>query len=245
MLTMNSEKKVNVVMPMAGKGQRFIDEGYALPKPLLKVNNRHLIEYVIDSMRLPGANFTFIIRKDHADNFELDRILKKLVPESNIVILDEITRGAICTVLKAKEFFDSDDEVITKDCDQVIDWVPGHFLSFVRRHNADGAIVTINTNNPGFSFAKVHENRILETAEKIVISNFGATGIYYFRSGKDLIKYANRMIDKNIRTNNEFYVCPVYNEYIADSKLILNYPVAEMIGLNTPSEFERNKAYLK
>ena len=238
------QKKVNIVMPMAGRGQRFIDEGYTQPKPLLKVNDKYLIEYVIDSMRFPGADFTFIIRKDHAVNFELGSILKKIVPESKIIILDEITQGAICTILKAKKFFDSGDEVITKDCDQIVDWVPEHFLSFVRRHNADGAIVTINTNNPGFSFARVQENKILETAEKIVISNFGATGIYYFKSGKDLIRYANRMIDKNIRTNNEFYVCPVYNEYVADSKLILNYPIAEMIALNTPSEFERNKIYL-
>jgi dTDP-glucose pyrophosphorylase len=230
---------------MAGKGQRFIDEGYTDPKPLLKVKDKYLIEYVIDSMRFPGAKFIFIVRKQHVDNFGVDSILKKIVPESEVLVIDEITQGAICTILKAKNFFNNDEEVITKDCDQVVDWVPEHFLSFVRRHNADGAVVSINTDNPGFSFVRVQENKILETAEKMVISNFGATGLYYFKRGSDLIKYANKMIDKNIRTNNEFYVCPVYNEYITDGKLILNYPVAEMIGLNTPSEFEKNKIYLQ
>jgi len=233
--------KVNIVMPMAGRGQRFINEGYTNPKPLLKINGRYTIEYVLDCMKFPGAKFTFIVIKDHVDSHRIDKVLKELMPECNIIILDEMTEGAICTVLKAKEYFDNDEEMIIKDCDQVIDWVPEHFLSFVRRNNADGAIITINTDNPGFSYAKVRDKIITETAEKSVISNFGAVGIYYFRKGKDLVKYANQMINRNIRVNNEFYVCPVYNEYILDDKKIFNYPIAEMWSLGTPEDFEKNK----
>lgn len=236
--------KINIIMPMAGRGQRFINEGYTDPKPLLKINGRYIIEYVLDCMNFPGANFIFIVRKDHVDDYNLDKVLKKLVPNCKIIILNELTQGAICTVLKAEKYINNDEEMMIKDCDQVIDWSPQHFLSFVRRNEGEGAIVTINTDNPGFSFAEVRGKKILQTAEKVVISNFGAVGIYYFKKGKDLIKYANKMITKNIRTNNEFYVCPVYNEYIQDAKTILNYPVAEMWSLGTPEEFEKNKDIL-
>ncbi len=236
-----SAKKVNLVMPMAGRGQRFINEGYTEPKPLIKIGDKYIIEYVLDCMKFPEANFIFIVRKDHVEEHNLDKVLKKIIPDAQIFVLDAITQGAICTVLEAKGYFDSDDEMIIKDCDQVIDWIPQHFLDYVRRHDADGGIVTIDTDNAGFSYAKVKDKVIIQTAEKQVISNHGAVGIYYFKSGKELIKHADEMIRKNIRTNNEFYVCPVYNEFIENRKKILNYPVAEMWSLGTPEEFEENK----
>lgn len=237
-----NEKKVNVVIPMAGRGQRFLDAGYETPKPLIKINGKTMIEYVIDSMRFPNAHFIFIVRKEHVETYGIDKLLKDLEPESDILVIDKVTEGAICTVLLAQKYFDNDEEVIIKDCDQVINWIPEHFLDFMRRNNADGGIQTIHTENPGYSFAKIKNgNKIVQTAEKQVISNSGATGLYYFARGKDLIKYANQMISRNIRTNNEFYVCPVYNEFIQDAKHIVNYPVAEIYGLNTPEEFESQK----
>jgi len=235
-------KKVNIVIPMAGKGQRFLNAGYGTPKPLLKIDGKTMIEYVIDCMRFSGAHFIFIIRQDHVDQYKIDELLKKIEPNADIVVIDKITEGAICTVLLASHLFDNDEEVIIKDSDQVLNWIPEHFLDFMRRNKAHGGIQTIHTDNPGYSFAKVkHHPIVVETAEKVMISNHGATGCYYFSSGKELIRYADQMISKNIRTNNEFYVCPVYNQYIEDGKTVVHYPVAEIYGLNTPEEFESQK----
>lgn len=227
---------------MAGRGKRFLDMGYTTPKPLLMLDGKPMIQHVINTMQIPNSRFIFLIRKDHCKDYELDKKLKEIKPDAEIIVIDKITEGAICTVLLAKKFFDNDDPVIVKDCDQIINWVPQNFFEFVQRNNADGAIINIHTDRPNYSFSKVNNRgHITETAEKSVISNNGSVGIYYFGRGKDLIKYANMMIDKNIRVNNEFYTAPVYNQFIQDGKILLNYPVAEMFQLGTPEEFENNK----
>jgi len=242
-MTSKESKTINIVIPMAGRGKRFLDQGYSTPKPLLEVNGKTMIEWVAKCMQLPGAKFTFIIRKDHDEEYALGTLLKEKVPGCNIVIIDEVTEGAICTVLLAEKYINNDTPMIIKDCDQIIDWSPENFLRFVHRNNADGAIVTVITQHPGYSFSKLAPDNmtIEQTAEKRVISNLGNAGAYYFAKGSDLVKYGKMMIAKNIRTNNEFYVSPVYNEFVEDGKRILNYPIAQIFGLNTPEEFESQK----
>ncbi len=235
-------EKINIVIPMAGMGKRFIEAGYILPKPLLKIEDKEIIGHIIDIMRMPKAQFIFIVREEHCRDHNLDKILLKLEPNAKIIKINQVTEGAVCTVLLAKEFFNDNNPVIIKDCDQIINWDPEHFMEFVQRNNADGAIVNIHTERPNYSFSRVdHAGRIFETAEKSVISNYGSVGIYYFARGTDLIKYAERMIERNIRTNNEFYTSPVYNQFIQDFKLILHYPIAEMFQLGTPEEFHENR----
>jgi hypothetical protein len=90
------------------------------------------------------------------------------------------------------------------------------------------------------SYAKTEKNNniVLEVAEKKVISNNATAGVYFWKYGSDYVKYSERMIKKNIRVNNEFYVCPVYNEAILDKKNIIIYSVEKMWGLGTPQDLE-------
>lgn len=235
-------ERINIVIPMAGMGKRFAEAGYTLPKPLLRIEDREIIGHIIDTMKMPKAQFIFIVREEHCRDHNLDKVLLKFEPNAKIVKINQVTEGAVCTVLLAKEHFNDHNPVIIKDCDQIINWDPEHFMEFVRRNNADGAIVNIHTERPNYSYSRVdHAGRIFETAEKSVISHYGSVGIYYFARGSDLVKYAERMIEKNIRTNNEFYTSPVYNQFIQDFKLILHYPIAEMFQLGTPEEFHENR----
>ena len=193
-------------------------------------------------MKTPLTEFIFIIRQDHCDQFQLDKVLLDIEPNAKIVKINELTEGSICTVLLAKDHFNNEHPVIIKDCDQIINWDPHHFLEYVDRNEVDGAVVTIHTDRPNYSFSKLDsDGKVIETAEKSVISNYGHTGIYYFSKGSDLIKYSQRMIDKNIRVHNEFYTAPVYNQFIQDFKTIVHYPVAEMFQLGTPEEFAINQ----
>ena len=75
-------------------------------------------------------------------------------------------------------------------------------------------------------------------AEKNVISNEATCGIYFWNKGSDYVKYANRMVEKDIKTNNEFYICPVYNEAIADHRVIISHKVDGMHGLGTPDDLD-------
>ena len=105
--------------------------------------------------------------------------------------------------------------------------------------NADGGIVTFKATHPKWSFAKVNDDGLVtEVAEKNPISNNATIGYYYWKHGSDFVKYAEQMIEKDIRVNNEFYVCPVFNEAIQDNKKIRPFEVNGMWGLGTPEDLQ-------
>ena len=109
----------------------------------------------------------------------------------------------------------------------------------IQNKNYHGAILTFNSIHPKWSYVKVDENNLVtEVAEKKVISNKATVGIYYWKHGSDYVEYAKRMIKKNIRTNNEFYVCPVFNEAIEDKKIIKSIKIDQMTGLGTPEDLD-------
>jgi NDP-sugar pyrophosphorylase family protein len=165
----------------------------------------------------------------------------EILPQNSIIIeVDGLTEGAACTMLLSKNIINCDDELIIANSDQWIDWSSEHFLNFMRRKNADAGILTFQAHEEKWSYAKVeNQNKVIEVAEKKPISTNATVGVYFSKKGSDFVKYAERMIDKNIRTNNEFYVCPVFNEYLIDNKNIYIYPVPEMHGIGTPEDLDK------
>ena len=157
-----------------------------------------------------------------------------------MIKVNEITEGAACTALLAKELINNDEELVIANSDQWINWDNQHFLAFLRKSDADGGIVTFISTHPKWSFVKVNDQgEVTLLAEKKPISNIATVGIYYFKKGKYFVEAAEQMIRKNIRTNNEFYIAPTYNEMIEAKKKILHYPIAEMRGLGTPEDLTR------
>jgi dTDP-glucose pyrophosphorylase len=103
----------------------------------------------------------------------------------------------------------------------------------------DAGIVTFESIHQKWSYAKIDEKGfVTEVAEKIPISNIATCGFYWWKRGSDYVKYADQMIKSNIRVNNEFYVCPVFNEAIKDSKKIKIFMAKEMCGLGDPESLE-------
>ena len=227
---------MNVIIPMAGRGKRFEDAGYSFPKPLIDVNGKPMIQIIIENLNLT-AKHIFICQGEHVQKFAIRDLMNLLKPDSEIIPITEITQGAAETVLKAKDLINNDDELIISNSDQWIDRNQQHFLSFMRKKEADGGIVTFISTHPKWSYVRINdENLVEEVAEKRPISNIATVGIYYYKHGKDFVKAAEQMMTKNIRTNNEFYVAPVFNEMISSGKKIHIYPIAEMKGLGTPED---------
>jgi dTDP-glucose pyrophosphorylase len=105
--------------------------------------------------------------------------------------------------------------------------------------NVDGGIVTFEATHPKWSFAKIDESGLVtEVAEKNPISNIATVGYYYWKKGSDFVKYAEEMISENIRVNNEFYVCPVFNQAVKDIKKVITFNVDGMWGLGTPEDLK-------
>ena len=230
---------MKVLIPMAGRGKRFEDAGYSFPKPLIDVNGKPMIQIIVENLNFPDKHI-FISQKEHMDKYSIKEMLNLVRENSEIISVNEVTEGAACTVLLAKDLIDNDEELIIANSDQWVNWNNQHFLSYLREKNVDGGIVTFIATHPKWSFVKTDEEGLVtEVAEKRPISNIATVGIYYFKKGSDFVKAAEQMITKNIRTNNEFYVAPVFNEMIENGKKILTYPVAEMRGLGTPEDLKR------
>jgi len=227
---------MNIIIPMAGAGSRFEKAGYSFPKPLIEVNSQPMIVKVLESLNLIGK-FIFLVQKDHYEKFKLNSLLNFICPGCEIVQIDGLTQGAACTVLKAKDLINNDEPLIISNSDQWIKWNSLKTLNEFNQPNCDGGILTFNSVHPKHSFAKIDvQGWVTEVAEKNPISNNATVGVYYWKKNKDFFHYAQQMIKKNIRTNNEFYVCPVYNEAINDGKRFKASLVDEMWGLGTPEE---------
>ncbi len=238
------DPNMNILIPMAGAGKRFADAGYIFPKPIIEIKNKPMIQWVLESLKING-NYIFIIQKDHQDKFNLKSVLKILKPDCKIIELDHVTEGAACTTLLAKKYIDTNDPLIIANSDQFIKWNGSKSLYNFTSKKIDGAILTFEATHPKWSYAKCNnENKVTEVAEKNVISKNATVGVYYWRRGSDYVKYAEQMIKKNVRVNNEFYVCPVYNEAIEANKKIIIDEVEEMHGLGTPEDLKNFIHYL-
>jgi len=229
-------EKLNVLIPMAGAGSRFEKAGYTFPKPLIEVRNKPMIQVVVENLNL-DANYIYVVQKSHREKYNLDTLLNLLTPGCKIVETDGLTEGAACTALLAKEYIDNDNPLFFANSDQFVEWDSNEFMYKMQETDADGGIVTFTATHPKWSFAKIDENGLVtEVAEKNPISNIATVGYYYWKHGSDFIKYAEQMINKNIRVNNEFYVCPVFNQAIEDCKQIRTFNTAGMWGLGTPED---------
>jgi len=228
--------KMNVIIPMAGAGSRFEQAGYALPKPLIDIHKKPMIQIVVENLNI-DANYIYVVQTNHREKYNLDTILNMITPGCKIVEVDGLTEGAACTALLAKEFINNNNPLFFANSDQFVEWDSNNFLYKMQEMDVDGGIVTFKSSHPKWSFAKVNEDgAVTEVAEKIPISDNATVGYYFWKHGSDFVKYAEEMIKKNIRVNNEFYVCPVFNQAIEDGKQIKIFNVNKMWGLGTPED---------
>ena len=230
------DNKLNVLIPMAGAGSRFEKAGYTFPKPLIDVNGEPMIKVVSENLNLE-ARFIYIVQKSHRQKYNLDTLLNLITPNCVIIEVDGLTEGAACTTLLAKEFINNEQPLIMANSDQFIEWDSNEFMYKMNETDSDGGIVTFTSTHPKWSFAKINENGfVTEVAEKNPISDIATVGVYFWKHGSDYVKYAEQMISKEIRVNNEFYVCPVFNEAILDGKKIRTFNIEKMWGIGTPED---------
>ena len=245
---------LNIVLPIAGRGSRFADAGYELPKPLIPVHGVPMIEAVVRNVRPAVAHrFIFVALADHLRHLGMRETLERAAPGCLIVPVDRVTEGAACTVLLAREHIDTNDPLMLANSDQWVDIDINDYLATMDRQQADGLIMTMKADDPKWSFVGLNPaGLVTRVVEKQVISDEATVGIYNFRRGSDFVRAADQMIAKNLRVNNEFYVAPTYNELIAEGARVAIFNVgregAGMYGLGIPSdltEFLRTSVSLK
>jgi len=230
---------MNVLIPMAGAGTRFEKAGFTFPKPLIDVNGKPMIQTVVDNLNIE-AKHIFIVQKSHYEKYNLKETLSLISPGCEIVQTEGVTEGAACTTLLARDLIDNEQPLLIANSDQFVDWNSNEFMYSMTADTVDGGILTFKSTHPKWSYAKLNEfGFVSEVAEKKPISDTATVGVYFWKKGCDYVKYADRMIANEKRVNNEFYVCPVFNEAINDNKKIKIFDVQKMWGLGTPEDLDK------
>lgn len=230
-------KKYNLVLPIAGKAQRFIDAGYMMPKPLILAKNKHIIDWSMSSVDTSECNLIFIVRLEHIYNFSIDKILKnKFGDDIKIFVVDRVTRGALETCTLAKDLIDPNFPLCIYTPDVYFE--PTFNLNSIP-DTADGFLLTFLANSPDHSYCEMDGNGVVtRVEEKEVISRHANVGLYYFRTGAMFLKYGQETIDRNILVKNEFYIAPIYNLMIRDGLTVTAADTEKMHVLGTPDTFE-------
>jgi dTDP-glucose pyrophosphorylase len=231
---------LNIVVPMAGRGSRFADAGYTLPKPLITLHGVPMIQLVIANLTPTVAHrFHFLIQRSHDESFGLAASLKGWAPGANVMPIDGVTEGAACTVLLARKMIDNGDALMIANCDQYVDADIDAYLA--AQGDADGLIMTMWADDPKWSFVRRDASgRVLQVVEKEVVSNEATVGIYNFRHGSDFVRAAEAMIAADKRVNGEFYVAPAYDHLIAEGARIECFGIGGigtgMHGIGAPGD---------
>ena len=152
-----SDPNLNILIPMAGAGSRFKEAGYIFPKPLIEIDNKPMIQWVIESLKLEG-NYIFIVQKEHQEKYNINSVLKILKPNCKIIELDHITEGAACTTLLAKKFINTNNPLIIANSDQYIKWDSIKSMYKYNQKKIDGSILTFEAIHPKWSYAKTDKN---------------------------------------------------------------------------------------
>jgi dTDP-glucose pyrophosphorylase len=234
---------MNILIPMAGLGSRFANNGVTEPKPLIRVNQKTLIEHSIKSFDVDGK-FIFVTRKyeNPQHSVELNKLLKTLRPECAIIEIDRVTNGASQTALCARELINSSTPLVIYNCDQIINWNPTEFLKFVADPIVDGAVVLYKDQNPKNSFAEIKNSRVVQVVEKNPISNDALIGFHYWKRGCDFVESAEKLLTEfTFHGRPECYISETYNYLIQQGHNIFPYFVAPNIftPLGTPEDVAR------
>jgi dTDP-glucose pyrophosphorylase len=236
---------VNIVVPMAGRGSRFADVGYTLPKPLIDVRGRPMYAWAVESLPLALARrLIFVCLGEHLENRALaDDIHRRYAALDPVIIaLDHVTEGQACTVLEARSYIDNDDPLVIYNADTFCKTRFGERLRDLPA-SVDGVISVFEADGDKWSFARADASgRVLETAEKRRISPWATTGLYHFTRGRDFVRHADAMISANERERGEFYVAPVYNRLIASGAEIRIDVAEEVWVLGTPEDLAQFEA---
>lgn len=237
--------KIQYVFLMAGKSQRFVNEGYQLPKALLPITkDKKMIDFVVNNIKtnLIDGETIFVCREEDYITYDLYDLLP-WCKNRTIHPIKYQKDGALASFLQCRKILDDEGQLLIVNTDQwVQDFNPFWFQHWCRNHsNADFVIPHFKAIHPKWSFiirSNEEPREIIRIAEKDPISDEAIVGIYYCRKTKQFLEAADEAVRKDTRTNNEFYIAPTFNEMIAKGLVGKGYQIEYMHGLGTPEDYK-------
>lgn len=247
---------MKIIIPMAGTGDRFVKKGYSDPKPLIYVNGKRIIEYIVNMFDLHKDEFIFICNDKHLQTTNMREILESIIPNCKILSIPNHKKGPTFTVTNTNmdDYINDDEEIIVCYCDNPYLWNYSEFKKWVKDNNSDGCILSHKDFHPHrlsptfMAHIKEDNLKVLEIKEKEPYTNdpmseHASTGTYYFKKGSFIKKYFQKLIDLNINYNGEYYTTLVYNLLIQDGLTVHSYITDFVTVFGTPEEVENFEAW--
>lgn len=181
---------MNIVIPMAGLGSRFVKAGFDKPKPFIDVLDKPMIVRVLENLKYKGARYILIARKEHLTKEK--KLVDKIKNNFNVefIAIDKLTEGTACTVLYARKYINNDTPLMIANSDQIVDVDIADFINDSFKRGLDGSILTFidKEKNPKWSFAKLNNDLVVEVKEKKLLVNLLQLGFIFLIKEKYLLK---------------------------------------------------------
>ena len=246
---------MHIIIPMSGMGKRFVEAGYRIPKPLIAVDEKPIIEHICNLFP-DESKFTFICNSKHLAETNMRQVLQNIKSQSNIVEIQNHKKGPVYAVSLVKDLIEDDEEVIVNYCDFGTYWNYQDFLNHTRNRNADAAIPAYKgfhphmLGNTNYAFIREKKQWMLEIKEKEPFTNnrmdeYASNGTYYFKKGAYVKKYFQELIDKNINLEGEYYVSLIYNLLVEDGLKVSIYNIQHMLQWGVPQDLEEYNNWSK
>lgn len=222
---------MQIIIPMTGYGARFVAAGYKELKPFIKIENRPIIQWIVDGVYPGEKNILFVCRKEHLDTiYDMENQLRQIAPAANIFAVDDwIKKGPVYDVLRASAVIDDEEPVIINYCDFYMSWDWKEFKVKLKEKNPDGCVPCYTGFHPHlmvpenfYASCLTDENdNLIEIREKYSFETDKtkakhSPGSYYFKSGACLKKYCQKLVDSGQEINGEYYASMVYNFMVED-----------------------------
>ncbi len=246
------EPNGSLVIPMAGLGQRFVDEGYNMTKPLILVSGKPMVAQA--TYDLPAASQqAFVLRKDMQGVEDISAELKRIYPAAVIETIPVVTKGQACTALIGLEALERaivnvpgpvtfgacdngamyDNEAFQQlvdnpDVDIIVWGVRGH-ANAVRHPKMYG---WIDANNESGLISHISVKTPLDSpvTDPIVL------GTFTFQRAEDFHKVVNHLIARDGRVNGEFYLDSCINDAIELGLHCYLFEVDSYLSWGTPND---------
>lgn len=241
-----------VLIPLAGRGKRFVDEGYTTPKPLIPIDGVPMV--IAAAKSLPAGDiYVFICLEEHIKRYHIDNVIYKYFPKSRIVAVKNITRGQASTCLLAEELINEDDELIIGACDNDMQFDKGKFEQLSNKTKTDALIFTFRNNpnvlrNPEhWGWVDVAKGGLVK---KVLVKkplshsptkDHAIVGCFVFKKAKYFFENAKEMIAENKQINGEFYIDECMNVLIENKLRVKNFEIKKYIGWGTPADFKTHE----
>jgi dTDP-glucose pyrophosphorylase len=236
------------IIPMAGLGTRYSKAGYVLPKVLIPVSGKPMIVRVIES--LPRSDkWIFIVRKEHIDKYQIDKLLKKHINNGIIVPVEKTTEGQASSCMLAMQYLDKNDPMFIAACDNSFLYNKDKYQELIDNPKIDAIIWTFTKNrlleqNPeAWGWVRLENDNLTITGMSVKVpvsdtpfNDHAVVATFNFKRASDFENAYNLMVKENYRINNEFYVdsMPVFYKKLGLKSVI--FDVDLYVGWGKPSD---------